>query len=357
MDPMYAWVQESLRASPRSWLVTGAAGFIGSNLLESLLKLDQHVAGLDNLSTGSRDNLAMVRDAVSPQQWARFRFVEGDIGDLRACREGCRRAQLVLHQAALCSVPRSIEDPIEAHRSNVTGFLHMLAAAREAGVSRFVYAGSSAAYGDDPREQKIEPQTGHPLSPYALGKYVDELYADLHARCYGLACIGLRYFNVFGPRQDPDGAYASVIPGWIARMLRGETVHINGDGHTTRDFCYVDNVVQANLLAALVDNPGALNQVYNVALGRKTTLNELFASILALLVSRFPQLRALRPVYRDFRAGDVRHSQADIGKARELLGYQPSCTVEQGLAKAIDWYVAKLAPPEARGAERLAATL
>ena len=340
---MYNWIKDEMRARPRTWLVTGVAGFIGSNLLEALLKLDQRVTGLDNFCSGSRDNLAMVQDAVSRRQWARFRLVEGDVGSLPACREACRWTQFVLHQAALCSVPKSLAEPLVAHNSNVTGFVHMLAAAREAGVTRFVYAGSSAVYGDDPRDLKVEAEIGRPLSPYALGKYVDELYAAMFARCYGFASIGLRYFNVFGPRQDPEGTYASVIPGWIAAMIRGQPVHINGDGRTTRDFCYVENVVQANLLAAMVDDPDAVNQVYNVALGRKTTLDELFAAIRSLLEARVPGARAIRPEYRDFRDGDVRFSQADIGKARVLLGYQPSWSVAEGLAQTIDWYAARLA--------------
>jgi UDP-N-acetylglucosamine/UDP-N-acetyl-alpha-D-glucosaminouronate 4-epimerase len=338
----YEQVLEDLRSAPRTWLVTGVAGFIGSNLLETLLKLDQKVIGLDNFSTGHRGNLAQVKELVSERQWSGFRFIEGDIRSLDTCRRACRPAQIVLHQAALGSVPRSIENPIGAHDSNVTGFLNMLMAAHTAGVGRFVYAGSSATYGDHPALPKVEAQIGRPLSPYAATKYINELYADVFARCYGLESAGLRYFNVFGPRQDPNGAYAAVIPKWIASMMRHEPVFINGDGETARDFCYIDNVVQANLLAATTRDPQAVNQVYNVALNAKTTLNELFEHIRALLEPRHPHLQGTRPVYRDFRQGDVRFSQADIGKAQSLLGYRPRVDVREGLAAAIDWYVANL---------------
>ncbi|MEO8007838.1 MAG: NAD-dependent epimerase/dehydratase family protein, partial [Betaproteobacteria bacterium] len=254
----YEDVQERIRTRPRTWLITGVAGFIGSNLLESLLKLGQQVVGLDNLSTGSRSNLAQVKDAVGASQWRKFRFVEGDIRSLDTCRGACASAQIVLHEAALGSVPHSVSDPIACHESNITGFLNMLVAARGAGVSRFVYAGSSATYGDHPGLPQVEPQIGRPLSPYALSKNVNEMYAQIFANCYGFESIGLRYFNVFGPRQDPNGAYAAVIPKWIAGMIRDDPVFINGDGETVRDFCYVDNVIQANLLAAVVDNPAAV---------------------------------------------------------------------------------------------------
>jgi UDP-N-acetylglucosamine 4-epimerase len=338
----YEQALDGLRAAPRTWLVTGAAGFIGSNLVETLLKLDQKVIGLDNFSTGHRGNLTQVKEKVSERQWSAFRFIEGDIRSLDTCRRACRSAQVVLHQAALGSVPRSIENPIGAHDSNVTGFLNMLMAAHTAGVKRLVYASSSATYGDHPALPKVEAQIGRPLSPYAATKYINELYADVFARCYGFESIGLRYFNVFGPRQDPNGAYAAVIPKWIAGMMRHEPVFINGDGETARDFCYIDNVVQANLLAATASDAQAVNQVYNVALNDKTTLNELFEAIRALLEPRYPQLRGFEPVYREFRQGDVRYSQADIGKAQSLLGYRPACGVKQGLAAAIDWYVANL---------------
>jgi UDP-N-acetylglucosamine 4-epimerase len=347
---MYDKMQERIRSRPRAWLVSGVAGFIGSHLLEALLKLNQRVIGLDNFSSGNRGNLAQVKDAVSESEWKSFRFIEGDIRSLDTCRRACRSVNVVLHQAALGSVPRSIEDPIATHDSNVAGFLNMLVAAHAAGVSRFIYAGSSAVYGDHPALPKTEPETGRPLSPYAVTKCVNELYAEVFSRCYGFDSIGLRYFNVFGPRQDPNGAYAAVIPSWIAAMIRKEPVLINGDGKTTRDFCYVDNAVQANLLAATVDDAAAINQVYNIAVNAKTTLNDLFEMIRSLLEPRFPHLRDLRPLYRGFRAGDVHTSQADISKAERLLGYRPAWRVSQGLARAIEWYVAKLSP--ARSIER-----
>ena len=361
----YEQVQQRIRATPRTWLVTGAAGFIGSHLLETLLKLEQRVVGLDNFSTGNRSNLEQVKQAVAEGQWKNLRFVEGDIRALDACRRACRSVDLVLHQAALGSVPRSIADPFATHDSNITGFLNMLAAAHGAGVARFVYAGSSATYGDHPGLPRVESEIGRPLSPYAVSKYVNELYAGTFARCYGFDSIGLRYFNVFGSRQEPTGAYAAVIPKWVAGMIRNEPVHINGDGETARDFCHVDNAVQANLLAALADDPAAVNQVYNVALGEKTSLNELFELIRSLLEPRYPHLRNVRPRYREFRAGDVRFSQADIGKAKRLLGYRPLVRVGEGLARAVDWYGARLSPqptnlgavsgrePEGRGSPAL----
>ena len=341
----YEEAQEYIRSRRRAWLVTGAAGFIGSHLVESLLRLDQTVIGLDNFSTGHRSNLSQVMKAVAAHRWRNFNFIEGDIRSLDKCRQACRAVDVVLHQAALGSVPRSIEDPIGANESNVSGFVNMLVAAHGAGVSRFVYAGSSAVYGDERSEPKLETRIGRPLSPYALSKYVNELYAEVFTRCYGFASIGLRYFNVFGPRQDPNGAYAAVIPTWIASMIRGEPVYINGDGETTRDFCYIDNVVQANLLAGTAEDAAALNQVYNVALGERTALNDLFGIVRSLLELRYAHLHSLTPTYREFRHGDPRSSQADIGKARRLLGYQPAWGVRQGLAKSIDWYTSTLAPP------------
>ena len=338
----YPEVQARLAASPRTWLVTGAAGFIGSHLVEALLKLDQRVTGLDNFSLGHRGNLAEVKDAVSASQWNHFRFIEGDIRSAATCRQACHGVELVLHQAALGSVPRSIADPVASHENNVSGLLNMLVAAHGSGVSRFVYAGSSAVYGDHPALPKVESAIGRALSPYAATKQMDEIYADVFARCYGFPSIGLRYFNVFGPRQDPNGAYAAVIPRWIAGMIRGETLYINGDGETARDFCYVENAVQANLLAATAEEPAAVNQVYNVAVNARTTLSELFEMIRSLLEPRYPHLRNLRPVHREFRAGDVRCSQADISKAQQLLGYRPQWRIREGLAQAIDWYVAAL---------------
>jgi UDP-N-acetylglucosamine/UDP-N-acetyl-alpha-D-glucosaminouronate 4-epimerase len=344
-NAVYHEVQQRIRNRPRTWLVTGAAGFIGSHLLESLLKLDQRVIGLDNFSLGSRDNLAAVGNAVTENQWRNFRFIEGDIRSPETCRHACRAVNVVLHQAALGSVPRSVADPIGTHDTNITGFLNMLVAAHGAGVSRFVYAGSSAVYGDHHAPLMIEPETGRPLSPYAVTKRVDEIYADVFARCYGFDSIGLRYFNVFGPRQDPNGAYAAVIPTWIVALIRNEPVFINGDGETTRDYCYIDNVVQANLLAAMVEDGTAVNQVYNIALNAKTTLNGLFEMIRSLLVPRFPHVRDLAATHREFRAGDVRASQADIGKAERLLGYRPAWRVKEGLARTINWYVTKLMAP------------
>jgi len=328
----------------QTWLVTGCAGFIGSNLIESLLQRGQKVVGLDNFSTGFQHNLDQVEAAVGREAWKRFRFIEGDIRSLDTCRQACKGVDYVLHEAALGSVPRSIDDPITSHESNVTGFLNMLVAARDAKVRRFVYAASSAAYGDHPGLPKVEETIGRPLSPYGAGKYMNELYADVFGRCYGLETVGLRYFNVFGPRQDPDGAYAAVIPKWIAAMLRGETVYINGDGETARDFCFIDNVVQANILAATAANPEAANRVYNVALGDQTSLNQLFASLRELLAARDASFDCAPPVYRDFRAGDVRFSRADISKAMNLLGFKPTVPVHDGLERALDWYVASLSP-------------
>lgn len=334
---------EELRRRPRTWLVTGAAGFIGSHLLEALLRLEQRVVGLDNFATGKRANLEQVRARLSPEQWARFNFIEGDLCDLGACRRACAGVELVLHQAALGSVPRSIESPLETHAANVTGFIHMLVAARDAGVRRFVYASSSAVYGDSPELPKTEERIGRPLSPYAASKRINEIYAETFARVYGLETIALRYFNVFGPRQDPHGPYAAVIPQWIAALLQRRPVFIYGDGETSRDFCPVENVIQANLLAATTPRAEALNQSFNIALGRRTTLNDLFALIQTALRRRNPALPETQPVYRDFRPGDVRHSLADISKARRLLGYEPSCDVAEGLERALDWYQQHLA--------------
>lgn len=330
---------EQLQAKRRTWLVTGAAGFIGSHLTETLLKLDQNVVGLDNFSTGRRENLVHVKNAVGDARYRRLNFIQGDIRSPDDCQSACWGVDVVLHQAALGSVPRSIADPFETNGTNIDGFLNMLMAAREAKVARFVYAASSATYGDVKRLPKIESEIGKPLSPYALTKYVNELYAGVFARCYGMESIGLRYFNVFGPRQDPLGAYAAVIPKWIDSLLRDEPVFINGDGSTARDFCYIGNVVQANLLAATTTNPKAINEVYNVALGVQTTLDELFMMIRLLLAPKYPQVMSRHPQYREFRPGDVHVSQADISKARSLLGYQPIWEVREGMAWALNWYV------------------
>ena len=337
----YAQVQTQLQANPKTWLITGVAGFIGSNLLEALLKLNQRVIGLDNFATGYQRNLDEVATLVTPEQWARFKFIEGDIRRLDDCKRGCSNVDIVLHQAALGSVPRSIEDPLTTNATNIEGMLNMLVAARDQGVSRFVYAASSSTYGDHPGLPKREEIIGQPLSPYAVTKYVNELYADVFARVYGLKSVGLRYFNVFGPRQDPNGAYAAVIPKWTAAMIHGEAVYINGDGETSRDFCYIANAVQANLLAATVSDPTAVDQVYNVAVGERTTLNQLFESIREALLPRFPHLRGIQPCHREFRTGDVRHSLADIDKARRFLGYAPSHRLGGGLAESMAWYLPK----------------
>lgn len=327
---------------PRVWLITGVAGFIGSNLLETLLKLNQRVVGLDSFATGHRRNLDEVRGLVSGRQWENFRFIEGDIREIGDCQRACEGVDYVLHQAALGSVPRSIADPISTNATNISGFLNMLVAARDAAVKSFTYAASSSTYGDHPGLPKVEDSIGKPLSPYAVTKYVNELYADVFARTYGFRTIGLRYFNVFGPRQDPNGAYAAVIPKWTASLLRGETVHINGDGETSRDFSFVDNAVQANLLAATATSDTALNQVYNVAVGDRTTLNELVHAIQTALAALQPTPPA-QIVYRDFRAGDVRHSLADISKVTERLGYVPTHRIREGLAATMAWYVKNVA--------------
>lgn len=329
--------------NPKSWVITGVAGFIGSNLLEALLKLGQTVVGLDNFATGFRSNLEAVRTSVTPNQWANFRFIEGDICSLEACRSTCAGADYVLHQAALGSVPRSVADPIATNTANVAGFLNMLVAAREANVHRFVYASSSSTYGNHPGLPKIEDVIGEPLSPYAVTKYVNELYAGVFARCYGFAPIGLRYFNVFGPRQDPDGPYSAVIPKWISAMIRGEPLYVNGNGKTSRDFCFVENVVQANLLSATIENPEAIGHVFNVGVGEQITLNTLFYQIKELLVSRMPELESLQPIYKDFRAGDVQHSCASIEKAKRLLRYSPSHLFSDGLTLTVSSLQRRLA--------------
>jgi len=331
-------VRQQLSQQSHHWLVTGAAGFIGSNLVEALLKLGQRVTGLDNFATGHRHNLDQVKESVTDEAWMKFNFIEGDIRVPADCAQACAGVDFVLHQAALGSVSRSIDNPITTNEVNVTGFLNMLVAARDAKVKRFVYAASSSTYGDHPALPKVEDVIGNPLSPYAVTKYVNELYANVFGRTYGMESIGLRYFNVFGPRQDPHGAYAAVIPQWVAALIKNQPLRINGDGETSRDFCYIDNVVQANLLAALAA-PEAANQVYNVALNERTSLNQLYAMMRDLLRARFPHVEAHQPQYGDFRRGDVRHSQADIGKAATLLGYAPTHRIGEGLREAMDWYV------------------
>jgi UDP-N-acetylglucosamine 4-epimerase len=326
-----------LRAHPMVWLITGAAGFIGSNLAEFLLRLNQQVKGLDNFTSGKRINLEQVKDAVQRKQWARFTFIEGDIRDLRECRKGCASVHYVLHQAALGSVPGSIDDPIRTNENNVGGFLKMLVAARDSRVKRFVYAASSASYGDSQAVPQIA-DSNHRLSPYAVSKYVNELYAEVFSRCYAMETIGLRYFNVFGPRQDPKGAYAAVIPKWIGAMIRNEVVSVNGDGETGRDFCYIENVTQANVLAATTVRPGAVNQVYNVGLNVRTTLNQLLRLLWEDLKPHYPHLQRFKPRYCSVRPGDIRQSQANCGKATRFLGYKPTYTVEAGLEAALGWY-------------------
>lgn len=342
MENQYQKLQKELLLSPRTWLVTGVAGFIGSNLLETLLKHNQKVVGLDNFSTGFQHNLDEVQSLVSSEQWLNFSFIDGDIRNLDTCKSACHGIDFVLHQAALGSVPRSIEDPITTNENNICGFLNMLTASRDAEVKRFVYAASSSTYGDHPGLPKVEDTIGNPLSPYAVTKLVNELYADVFARSYGFKTIGLRYFNIFGQRQDPNGAYAAVIPKWFAGLITNNTVYINGDGETSRDFCFIENCVQANLLAALVDDERFANQVYNVAYGERTSLNELYSFIKNRVIQFYPEAETALPQYRDFRAGDVRHSLADISKAASNLGYQPQFSVSQGLDKAVDWYIKNL---------------
>ena len=333
----YEEVQQHIRSRRRTWLVTGAAGFIGSNLAQALLKLGQDVVGLDNFSTGKRENVVHG-----------MRLIEDDIRSLDACHQACRGVDIVLHQAALGSVPRSIDRPLTTHDNNVNGFLNMLVAARDAGIPRLVFASSSAVFGDDPMLPKVEERIGRAASPYGLSKHINELYAGVFAYCYGFEWVGLRYFNVFGPRQDPDGPYASVIPAWIGALLRGQSAYINGDGSCARDFCHVDNVVQMNLRAALTEDPAAVNQAYNVAHGEMTSLNELFEIIRTLLGRRLPHLKGVRAVHREPRRGDILLSRADIGKAQRLLGYEPTVRIMDGLERTMDWYVANLAPRDER---------
>jgi UDP-N-acetylglucosamine 4-epimerase len=337
-----------IEARPRTWLVTGAAGFIGSHLVEALLARGQAVVGLDNFATGLPQNLDDVRAAVGPAAWKRFRFIEGDIRSLEACRESCRSVELVLHQAALGSVPRSMDDPIASHEANVNGFLNMLVAARDAGVERLVYASSSATYGDHPALPKVEQAIGKAMSPYGLTKQVNELYAEVFAGCYGFDSIGLRYFNVFGPRQNPHGAYASVIPAFIRALVLGEQAWVNGDGSAARDFCYVENVVQANLLAATAPRE-ALNCAYNIAVGEQTSVERLYELLRRIVGRRVPEALQARPAYREPRRGDVPFSRADISKAARLLGYRPQLRLEPGLERTVDWFLQSL---QAQAGER-----
>jgi UDP-N-acetylglucosamine/UDP-N-acetylgalactosamine 4-epimerase len=333
----YQEAKVQLKSSPKVWLITGVAGFIGSNLLEHLLKLDQTIVGLDNFATGHQHNLDEVQSLVTEAQWQKFHFIEGDIREYETCISAVKGVDYVLHQAALGSVPRSIADPIASNSANISGFLNVLQASKEEGVKSFTYAASSSTYGDHPALPKVEENIGNPLSPYAVTKYVNELYAGVYARSYGFKTIGLRYFNVFGRRQDPNGAYAAVIPRWTAAMIQGKDVFINGDGETSRDFCYIENTVQANILAALASDDKK-NQIYNVAVGDRTTLNALFTNIKKALKFRDVQVLS-EPVYREFRAGDVRHSQASIEKIRKNLGYMPTHRIEAGISEAVAWYV------------------
>ncbi len=339
----YEQLQEYLRDNQSTWLVTGVAGFIGSNLLERLLILNQRVVGLDNFDTGHQHNIDQaIEDAnkgTGKDLSNNFKFIEGDIRDINNCKQACNGVDYVLHQAALGSVPRSIEDPINTNRANIDGFLNMLVASKNANVKRFVYAASSSTYGDHPDLPKVEDKIGSPLSPYAVTKVVNELYANVFAKTYGFKTIGLRYFNIFGKRQDPNGAYAAVIPKWVVAILNKDDVYINGDGETSRDFCYIDNTVQINLLAATTDNDEATDQVYNVALNDRTSLNKLYQMIEERLIQRTEGLEKKKPIYKDFRTGDVRHSQANIDKAQALLGYQPKYTISKGMDEAVDWYI------------------
>lgn len=329
-----------LAETQRTWLVTGVAGFIGSNLAEFLLANGQLVVGLDNFSTGYQKNLDHIAAAVGQDKYRNFRFIEGDISDLATCQQACAQVDVILHQAALGSVPRSIADPVTSNLSNITGFLNMITAAKDAGVKRFVYASSSSVYGDSAELPKVEERTGKLLSPYAVMKYTNELYADVFYKTYGIETIGLRYFNVFGKRQDPEGAYAAVIPKWVGSLLAKQDVYINGDGETSRDFCYIDNVVQMNVLSGLTTNTKAFGEAFNVAVGGQTTLNQLYGLINKELSNHISGFEQKPAHYRDFRAGDIRHSNANISKAQQLVGYQPTHTIEQGMALAIQWYIA-----------------
>ncbi|MGB6329575.1 MAG: SDR family oxidoreductase [Halarcobacter sp.] len=335
----YNKVKEELKQNSKTWLVTGCAGFIGSNLIETLLTLNQKVVGLDNFATGHKYNLEHVKKSISKEQWNNFNFIEGDITNYETCMEITKGVDIVLHQAALGSVPRSIDNPVNSNASNVSGFLNMLTASKDNDVKRFVYASSSSVYGDSQELPKVEERTGNLLSPYAVTKYVNELYMGVFYKCYNFESIGLRYFNVFGKRQDPNGAYAAVMPKWISQMLNGEDVYINGDGETSRDFTYIDNIVQANILAGTTINPQAFAKAYNTAAGGRETLNNLFSAIKNGLEDKLAKLKIKDPIYRDFRAGDIRHSNANIDQAKELLGYEPTHTLALGLKESLEWYI------------------
>ena len=335
----YSEIQQELQNNQKTWLITGVAGFIGSNLVEQLLKLNQKVVALDNFATGHRYNLEKIKSAVSDTQWSNFTFHEGDITDYDFCKNITQSVDIVLHQAALGSVPRSIDDPVTSNASNATGYLNMITASKDNGVKRFVYASSSSVYGDSQELPKVESRTGNLLSPYAVTKMLDELYGGVFEKTYGMETIGLRYFNVFGQRQDPNGAYAAVMPKWIGQILEGEDVYINGDGETSRDFTYIDNVVQMNILAGTTTNEKAFGEAFNTAAGGRETLNNLYSAITSGLKQELPELKIKEAIYRDFRAGDIRHSNADISKAKEMLGYEPTHTLETGLKESIAWYI------------------
>ncbi len=335
----YNYIREQLLKNQKTWLITGVAGFIGSNLAEALLKLNQRVIGLDNFSTGHKHNLEQIKESITDKQWKNFNFQEGDITNFETCQTITKDVDIVLHQAALGSVPRSIDNPILTNHNNVTGFLNMLTAAKDNGIKRFVYASSSSVYGDSQELPKVEKRIGNLLSPYAVTKYVNELYMGVFQKCYGMEAIGLRYFNVFGKRQDPNGAYAAVMPKWISQILNGEDVFINGDGETSRDFTYIDNVVQANILAGTTTNEKAFGEAFNTAIGGRETLNNLYQAIVKGVKENLPKLEIKKPIYRDFRAGDIRHSNANIDKIQKLLGYKPTHTLESGLKESIEWYI------------------
>jgi len=330
---------KTFKKEQKSWLITGCAGFIGSNLTEFLLQHNQKVVGLDNFSTGFQHNIDDVLSQVGTENAKKFVFIEGDIADMETCVKVCEGVDIVLHQAALGSVPRSIDDPLTSNRSNITGFLNMLTAAKDAGIKRFVYASSSSVYGDSKELPKVEKRTGNVLSPYAAMKMTNELYASVFHKVYGMETLGLRYFNVFGRRQDPNGAYAAVIPKWVSSLIDGKNVYINGDGETSRDFTYIDNVIQMNLLAATTDNPNAFGEAYNVAVGGRNTLNELYKIINQELKRHVDSLKETKVIYRDFRVGDIRHSNADITKAKTIVGYNPTHDIYQGMKESIKWYI------------------
>lgn len=334
----YDRTKEELTKNPKIWLITGVAGFIGSSLLEALLKLGQTVIGIDNFSNGRAQNLTAVRNAAG-KYWSNFTFREADIRNLDDCLEGCKNVDYVLHQAALGSIPRSIANPILTNDSNINGFLNMLVASKDSKIKRFVYAASSSTYGDHPGLPKVEDIIGRPLSPYAITKYVNELYAEVFGKTYGMETIGLRYFNVFGPRQSPSGAYAAVVPKWINSLLSGASCSINGDGSTSRDFCYIENVIQANILAATSTHTNAINQIYNIAYGDSTSLNELFAFLVTAIIEKDINVVEKNPTYQDFRTGDVLHSLADISKAKKYLGYNPSHNAQEGLKETVKWFI------------------